>query len=160
MKRPRPLSAIVPGITQPALGKKALVLGKLLEHWVAIAGAGIASKAMPEKVSFRKDKKGNAEATLYLSVSSADAALLEYEKGLLLEKIRMVTGESRIKTIRFVHNDHAPSGRKTMKKPPVARPLSAQESQALQSVIENIGDAELQAVLKSFGESLYSRSKG
>lgn len=137
-----------------------MVLGKLLEHWQAIAGAETARKAMPEKVVFRKDKKGNSEATLYLSANSADAALLEYEKGLLLEKIRMITGESRIREIRFVHNDYRIDPRKRLKTPAPSRALSPQETKSIETLVQGVEDAGLQAVLKSFGESLYSRSKG
>lgn len=157
MKRPRPLSAIVPAITQPFLGKKGLVLGKLLEHWASIAGAETARKTIPEKVKFSKDKKGNSSATLYLNASSADAALLEYEKGLLLEKIRLVTGETRIRDIRFVHNDHPPINRRTGQTT-ATRPLSVEEKQQLTAMTQGIKDEALQSVLLRFGESLYKNS--
>ena len=99
------ISDAVPKVTSKTFSRKYIALGRIVTHWEDIIGKEIADKAQPVKIHYRKakDKQKKAEATLEVAVTSADAALLHYQKDVILERINQIFGDRWVTDLKFSH---------------------------------------------------------
>jgi hypothetical protein len=158
----RPLSVSVSKLTSDAFARKFVALGRILSHWESIVGSDMSSKAQPVKLHYRKPKtRGEKpQASLDIGANSADAALLHYQKDLILERLNQIFGDNWITSIRFVHvaaNSSADdwNGYKAKKN----APLSSEEQQRIAPALEAIEDEDLRKILEKLGQGIL-RKKG
>lgn len=116
----------------------------------------MAAKAQPLKLNYRKPKNPSdkPQATLDIAATSADAALLHYQKDLILERINQLYGEKWVTAIRFVHvaannGDFGDAGYPLRK-----APLSAGDIKAVEDALCGIDDDELRIRLEKLGQSV------
>lgn len=85
--------------------RKYIALGRVVTCWEQIVGPEMAARAHPVKIRYRKRKGPDSCpcATLEVAATSADATVLQYQTGVLLEKIERIFGDRWITSIRFVH---------------------------------------------------------
>src|SRR5262249_35065562 len=129
--RPRPLSDLIPSLTKGIFGRKNMLFGKMLTEWSQIAGAEVATRTMPLDLKFsrppsRKTKTkttpqernihkvptlndvtaytGIGQALLHLAVQPSYALELEYQKGLLIERLNIFFGYPAIKGIKCIQD--------------------------------------------------------
>lgn len=153
----RPLSVSVSKLTSDAFARKFVALGKILSHWESIVGSDMASKTQPVKLHYRKPKtRGEKpQASLDIGANSADAALLHYQKDLILERINQIFGDRWITSIRFVHvAANAAADDWNSYRPSKKAPLSAEEHQRIDPVLEDIEDDDLRKMLEKLGQSV------
>lgn len=145
-------SEIVPHISKKIFSRKYISLGKVVTYWDRIVGEDMAGRAQPVRIHYRKARGGkSATATLEIAASSADAAILQYQTGIILEKIGILFGEQWITSLRFVH---MPANRtKTVTKP--KKPLTEQQKQQLSLVLDGTEDEEMKNRLSSLGAHIY-----
>lgn len=133
------------------------MLGRLVTHWPDIVGKDLAAKAHPARIRYRKvPGQKNAEAALDIGVSTADATLLHYRVGLILERINQIFGEQIVTSIRFVpmaSNEKKPSLTRFRKKS-----ISPKDREDLANILENIDDPELKQRLEVLGTSILQDS--
>ncbi len=156
----RSISHLIGGATSAYLGKKGLLFAKLLQSWPIIIGEQKARMAIPERVSFSKAKttqKGyKTGATLYLSINSANAAILQHEKDMWKEKINLFLGQDAIGDIKFVHNKDIPSNQPRKMRRIERKPkLSEAQKIEIDEMLKDISDKNLKESLKNFAQSLY-----
>jgi hypothetical protein len=163
--RPRPLSAMVPGLTRDVFGTRNQLFGKMLAAWQQIAGADVAAQSLPIDLKFQRRPKtaadkpaGPGQAVLHLAVAPAYALELSYQKGLLIERLNMFFGYAAIKDIKIVQHSEVMNN-KPAPLPP-ARPLTATESQKLAGMVAGIQEKDLQTALENLGKAIISRQKG
>lgn len=158
----RPLSASVSKLTTETFSRKFVALGRILSQWADIVGPDMASRTQPVKIHYRKPKTKSEkpQATLDIGTSSADAALLHYQKDLILERINQLYGERWITGIRFVHlaanaptetndwTEYAKTSARSKKK------LPEEELEPLHAFLSGVDDAEIREKLRSLGESI------
>ena len=171
--RPRPLSDLIPGMTQNVFGRKNLLFGKLLGSWTDIAGADIAAVCMPLELKFArtpaarnkaaagtpaKPQKTPGQAVLHLGVTPAHALELSYQKSLLIERLNMFFGYAAIKDIKFIQYSEIMDNKK---KPAAAlqRPVTLQEGAKIDQMVAGIQESDLQTALKNLGKAIISRSR-
>ena len=157
--RPRPLSDLLPGLTKEIYGSKNMLFGKMLAAWGEIAGADIATRALPLDLKFqraREGTKGAGQAILHLAVRPADALEMSYQKTLLIERLNVFFGYSAIKDIKFIQNSEIMN----KKKQAIAknRPVTAQEEQKIDTLVAGIQENDLQTALKNLGKAIASRT--
>ena len=101
----RPLSTSISKLTSATFSKKFVALGRVLNNWNDIIGPEMAFKTQPSKIYYRKPKSNadKPQATLEIAVTSSDAAILHYQKDLILARINQIFGDQWITAIRFVH---------------------------------------------------------
>jgi len=152
------ISTAVPKVTDKTFKRKYIALGRIVTQWREIMGEKMADHAQPLKIHYRKPKrKGDAPtATLDIAASSAQASLLIMRKGLLLEKINHIFGESLVTDIRFVHQTTLNQNVKPSK---VAKSLSEAEKNSLSNMLDTVEDDELKSRLSSMGEALLKDNK-
>lgn len=152
----RLLSETVPKVTGKIFARKYIALGRIVTHWEDIIGAEMAEIAQPLKIHYRKASKNGkkskqGEATLDIAASSADSMLLSMQKGVILERINQVFGNSWITDLRFVHV----TPDKPAKAPKRVRPpLSEEDKKYIAESLEEIEDPDIKKRLESFGAAI------
>lgn len=149
----RPISDSVASLTKGTFTRKFISLGRILTSWNDIVGPDMASRAQPVKLNYRKpkDAKDKPQASLDIGVSSADAAVLHYQKDLILERLNQIFGERWITAIRFVHQaanneDALPAA------PP--KPLSAADMEQISQTVAAVEDPEIRKRLEKLGQGV------
>lgn len=148
----RPLSDSVASLTKGTFARKFISLGRILSSWNDIVGPDIAARAQPAKLQYRKPKTGQEkpEASLHIAVSSADAALLHYQKDLILERINQIFGDRWITAIRFVHVAANETGGFEEQ----AGPLSKTDEESLARTLAGVEDHEIRKRLEKLGQGV------
>lgn len=163
--RPRPLSDLVPAMTQDVFGKKNMLFGKMLAAWPQIAGPDMAPLTVPVDLKLQRAPKADGDkvarkpgqAVLHLAVQPAYALEFSYQKDLLIERLNMFFGYAAIKDIKVVQHSEVMSNKKTTAAP--LRPLTASENGKLQEMVAAIQEKDLQSALKNLGKAIISRQK-
>jgi len=158
----RPLAASISKLTSQAFARKFVALGKILSQWEDIVGAEMASKTQPVKLHYRKPKTRaeKPQATLDIGASSADAAILHYQKDLILERLNQLYGERWITAIRFVHMAaNGCAGDWGAYTPNRSSPISVEERDTIQPVLKDVEDDELKACLEKLGKSVLRKER-
>jgi len=150
------VSTAVPKVTDKTFKRKYIALGKIVTRWREIIGDKMAAHAQPLKIHYRKPKRkgDNPSVTLDIATSSAQAATLIMQKGIILEKINMIMDGAPVTDIRFVHQALASKERPTKKVPP----LTEDEKNSLSQMLNEIEDSELKERLSSMGEAVIKDS--
>lgn len=179
----RPLSALVPGLTQGIFGRKNMLFGKMAAEWTQVAGEEIASKTAPIDLKFASPRKSKSkkdakvdknvrpiptvsdmgrdkqpgQAVLHLAVQPGFALEFSYQKSLLIERLNMFFGYPAIKDIQVTQSyaliDAAPAARR---RPPA---LNAGEAGKIDALVGEVQENDLQTALRNLGKSLASRAK-
>jgi hypothetical protein len=153
--RPRPLSDFTSGVTKNILGKKGMLFGRMVAEWAHIVGSDTAAKSIPLDLKYTKKQNQQSEAVLHLAVQSAFALELSYEKGLLIQRLNEFFGYPAIRDIKFIQQTNV-MGRKAGSLVAM-RPLTLQEQQSLDGIVEKIEENGLQTALKNLGKAMLSR---
>jgi hypothetical protein len=144
---PLPLSSAVARITVQALDRKAAQLGALLTHWDAIAGHRIGAISFPVKIG--RGHKGDDAAVLTIASPSAWMTELQHESPGLLRRINAFFGHRAVSDIRIVSRSIPP-----VVQTRTHRPLSAEETSALETSVSGITDERLRRALIELGTAL------
>lgn len=152
----RLLSDAVPKVTGKLFARKYIALGRIVTHWPDIIGADMAARAQPMKIHYRKAsgekdaKKAKSTATLEIGATSADCAVLQMQKGVILERINQVFGDAWVADLKFTHV--APD----KKPPPKARkkPLNEEEQKYLAEMLEEVADPDIKQRLDRLGKAI------
>ncbi len=150
----RPISDSVASLTKGTFTRKFISLGRILSSWSDIVGPDMAARTQPVKLHYRKpkDAKDKPQASLDIGVSSADAAVLHYQKDLILERLNQIFGERWITAIKFVHqaannsSDIVPSAPQ--------KPLSAADMAQINEVVAAVEDPEIRKRLEKLGQGV------
>ncbi len=149
----RPISDSVASLTKGTFTRKFISLGRILSSWSDIVGPDMASRTQPVKLHYRKpkDAKDKPQASLDIGVSSADAAVLHYQKDLILERLNQIFGERWITAIKFVHqaansSDMVPSAPQ--------KPLSAADLAQIDETLASVEDPEIRKRLEKLGQGV------
>lgn len=118
----------------------------------------MAGVAQPIKIHTRKPKSKNAkpEATLEIAASSADCALLQMQKDLILQRINLIFGDQWVTDIKFSHvsgQQKLPSKRR--KKAEIA----PEKASLLEDMLEKIDDPDIKERLKAMGHGVLTEEK-
>ena len=153
----RPINESTARIVSQNLSRKYIALGRIVSQWPEIMGSEFAGKAQPIKLNYRKNKEGKTpSATLDIATTSANATVLTYQKGVILERINRIFGDQWITDIRFVATTaNAPSPEK--KKQP--RPLTESQKKSLSDMLDLIEDHDMKIKLETLSTAIMMEQK-
>ena len=97
---PRPIGALVPGVTRPAFRKQSPAGAQLLADWPSIVGPALAGCVQPKRVQ---------AGTLTLLCAGPVALELQHLAGQLIERINGHVGRELVQRLRFVQGSVAPA---------------------------------------------------
>lgn len=138
---PRPLSALVPGLTRPAFKRRAPAATQVLTDWAAIVGPALADVTAPRRFQ---------GGTLAIACSGAIALELQHLSGELIARINTALGRATVERLRFVQEPLA--GRAAAVPPPRAAPPAA--IAAIGARVADVPGDELRTALARLGEAL------
>lgn len=153
----RHLSESTSRIAAKNFSRKYISLGRLVKQWVDIMGEDFAGKAQPVKINYRKNGKNKKpQASLDIATSAANATILNYQKGLILERINSLFGDDWIKDIRFVASELSDEPN-IIRKPKA--PLTQGEKKYLSGVLDEIEDPDIKEKLEKLGKAIITDAK-
>lgn len=156
----RPLSTSISKLTSQTFSKKFVALGRVLNNWNDIIGSEMSVKAQPVKIHYRKpkDKGDKPQATLEIAATSSDAALLHYQKDLILARINQIFGDNWITALRFVHIPaNIETYSKSTRKPKL--PIQQSDIDQLKSDLSSIEDEDIRNCLEKLGQSVLRKER-
>lgn len=152
-----PVSRSVPSLLGKVFQRKYIALGRIVTHWAEIAGPEFSVRAQPAKINYYKPKKpgDKAAATLEIAASSADCAVMVYQKDVILQRINHIFGDGWVTDIKFVHVEP-----KNPPRPPKRiKTLTEDEKNYLSQVLDGIEDPDIKERLGSLGQSILQEKK-
>jgi hypothetical protein len=146
---PKALNECVEPLIQPVLKEKGLAGSRILTDWAKIAGAQLASRSQPEKLSFARGK--TTDGTLTIAVENGFATELQYQIPLILERLAVYFGYKAISRIVISHT----LARKPAKPAPPPKRKATGIDAPPQAVFDTVEDDELKEALKGLGSALH-----
>ncbi len=151
----RSLAAMLPKVTNRALGKRGFSEGALITRWTEIVGERLAQRCRPRGVSYA-NRRQRRDGTLLLRVASGFATELQHLEPQIIERINGFLGYQGIIRLKFQQGP-LPVNRPL---PEVQKPSLDPESEAV--LVEKLADVEdsaLRSALLGLGQSLGQRNK-
>ncbi len=117
----------------------------------------MAARSAPAKLQYFKPKNAQekARATLEIAASSADCAVLVYQKDVLLQKLEHFFGDRWISDIKFVHMEPKQPSKPARR----TKSLTEDEKNYLSQVLEDVEDPDIKERLASLGKSILQEKK-
>jgi hypothetical protein len=131
----------------PILGKRGGQLARIKAAWPAICGSDWAWTAWPVRLG--------RDGVLKLHVAPAAALELQHRAPHLVARVNLFLGSAVVSRLALVQALPPPAARVADTLP---RPLSADETAALERRLRDIADPELRAALAGLGRAIYAAS--
>jgi hypothetical protein len=140
---PRPVGALVPGLTRAAFRRRAPGTAQVLADWSSIVGPALAAVTLPRRL---------AAGTLTIACSGPIAMELQHLSGELIARINTALGPGVVKTLRFLQVAPEPAEIAAV----VTR--SAQTLARAESAVESLPAGELREALTALGRAVFGAS--
>lgn len=134
---------------------------RLLTHWAEVAGADLAAKTRPVKVSYGRDGIG---ATLTLLVKSTEAPMVQMALPMLKDRVNAVYGYAAVSHIHLAQTaptgfaegqaDFSPAPKAGIRHDPKPDPATQARAQA---VAEKVADPGLRTALELLAQNILTR---
>jgi hypothetical protein len=141
---PRPVGALVPGVTRAAFRRRAPGTAQVLADWATIVGLALAAVTLPRRLT---------AGTLTIACSGPIAMELQHLSGELIARINTTLGSSVVTALRFVQ---------TGLDVPAVTPLPAASPRSLAraaEAVESLPTGELRDALTALGRAVFSSSE-
>jgi len=138
---PRPIGALVPGITRPAFKKRSPAGAQVLADWAAIVGPELSATTTPRRL---------IAGTLTLACSGPVAMELQHLSGQVIDRVNSHLGRILIERLRFVQDP-------TPQAPPLAPPP---RRPAATVALPGIEPGPLRDALSALGQVVAGRGRG
>lgn len=136
---PRPIGALVPGITRPAFRTRSPAAAQVMADWAEIVGPALAATTVPRRL---------VSGTLTLACAGPVALELQHLAGQLIERINAHAGRVVVQRLRFVQ-DAVPAGPPAPVRGPNAAPVA----------VPGLPDGPLRDALAALGGRLAQRRR-
>ena len=141
---PRPVGALVPGLTRAAFRRRAPGTAQVLSDWAAIVGPALAAVTLPRRLT---------AGTLTIACSGPIAMELQHLSSELITRINTTLGAGVVTALRFVQiAPEAP----VVTPPPTTSPQSLARADA---AVESLPSGDLRDALTALGRAVFSASE-
>lgn len=138
---PRPVGALVPGITRAAFKKRSPAGAQVLADWAAIVGPELSATTTPRRL---------VAGTLTLACSGPTAMELQHLSGQVMERVNRHMGRILVERLRFLQDPTPPA-------PPLAPPP---RRAAAAVAVPGIAPGPLRDALSALGQVVAGRGDG
>lgn len=139
---PRPVGALLPGITRPAFRKRAPAAAQVMSDWEAIVGPALAGITTPRKLG---------AGTLTIGCSGPIALELQHLSDVMIARVNAHLGRPLVERLRFVQETPAAV-------PPPPPPDPAPDDLArVERAVSGLSEGELRDALAALGRAIASR---
>lgn len=152
---PRPLAAMIGGLTRQVLGKRGFAEAGLITEWASIVGDALAAASRPDRLSMSPGRRDGG--TLKIRVGGGAATELQHLEPLILERINGHFGYRAVERLVLMHApvddiDTAKDKRKKTKPPtPMPNPAGMAE---IESHLAEVEDPEIRTALARLGQAM------
>jgi hypothetical protein len=147
------LAALLPRITGKAMRERGFAEDAIIARWPDIVGAEIARDAQPDRIRFPRGKRDGG--VLHLRVDGAAALEIQHEEPRIIERVNAFFGYPAIARLALVQGPLPQRDTRPAKPPP--RPLTADETAALDGKVGEIEDETLRNALSRLGRAIRGR---
>jgi hypothetical protein len=137
---PRPVAALVPGLTRAAFRRRSPGTAQVMTDWQAIVGPALAAVTLPRRL---------AAGTLTIACSGPIAMELQHLSGELIARINTSLGAPTVSKLRFVQI--APESPVVVSLPPP----SPQSLACAESAVESLPPGALRDALTALGRAVF-----
>jgi len=142
---PRPVAALLPGLTRAAFRRRAPGTAQVLADWGSIVGPALAAVTLPRRL---------ARGTLTIACSGPIAMELQHLSGELIARINAALGAGVVTALRFVQIvPESPS-----RAPPSPAP-SPQTRARAESAVESLPSGDLRDALEALGRAVFGAAE-
>jgi len=142
---PRPLAALLPGVTRTAFRRRAPGTAQVMADWGSIVGPALAAVTLPRRL---------ARGSLTIACSGPIAMELQHLSGELIARINTALGAGVVTALRFVQI--APESRAVAPASPKPSPQSRARAE---SAVESLPPGELRDALTALGRAVFGASE-
>lgn len=159
---PRPLAAMIGGLTRQALGKRGFAEAGLITDWEAIVGQALAATSQPDRLSFPPGRRDGG--TLRIRVAGGVATEIQHLEPMILERINGHFGYRAVERLVLVQaplgkTGAAKSSRK--KAGPLSHPPDPARLAEMEAHLAGVEDPDVRTALARLGRAmLASRDSG
>lgn len=146
---PKRIGLYTQNLVKPVFKARGLLEGKIISSWPQIVGEKFSKQSIAQKIIFPKGKR--TQGTLYLSVTSSSAFLLEHAQDLIIERVNTFFGYKAIEKLRMMHDFKLP---KPSEKTQSSKELANEDIEWLESLTNHIEDQELRTYLENLGKGV------
>lgn len=146
----RSIGSIMPKEAKRAFKQYGFASSEVLTRWPDIVGPEMALHTVPQKLQFRRGKRGCG--TLHIRSESAFAPALYHLAPLLIEKVNIFYGYRAVEKVTITQGpvDNSDSHQKRKK----IAPLNAESEKELSVILKGAEDSELRSALDRLGRSI------
>lgn len=148
----RAIADLMPDIGRAAFRRFGFVQSSVVTRWADIVGTKYAGISAPESIRFPAGQK--AGGTLYLTVASGFAPMLQHVQPEIIERVNRFFGYAAVTKISMRQGELAPAVTERLPPPKNLKPVPVELGDSLR----DIGDPELRAVLESLAQGLANSS--
>jgi hypothetical protein len=142
---PRPVGALVPGLTRAAFRRRAPATAQVLADWASIVGPALAAVTLPRRLT---------AGTLTIACSGPIAMELQHLSGELIARINTALGAGVVSGLRFVQTvDAAPLAAAAVPRP------SPQSLARAEQAVESLPSGELRDALAALGRAVFGAAE-
>ncbi len=141
---PRPVGALLPGITRATFRRQSPATAQVMIDWPAIIGPALAAVTAPRRLS---------AGTLTLACSGPIAIELQHLANELIARINTHLGSQTVHHLRFVQTMTPP-----LPPTPIPRPTRVVE-QAAEAAVANLPPGELRDALVALGRAVLTPTR-
>lgn len=150
---PKTLGECVEPLTRPVFKAQGIASSRLMADWDKIVGQALASRCLPQKLSFPKSK--NTDGTLTIAVENGFAPEIQHHQPIIIEKLASYFGYKAVSRIS-ISQSYLPA--KILPNTPKKTKAPALCADCV-SVAQSVGDEELKTALASFAGALSARAR-
>ena len=151
----RSLAAMLPRVTDRALGKRGFSEGALITRWTEIVGDRLAQRCRPRGISYA-NRRERRDGTLLLRVAPGFATELQHLEPQIIERINRFLGYPSIVRLKFQQGPLPVRPRPAQAPEP---PLDPEVKAALEEKLADVRDSAVRSALLGLGQSLGQRNK-
>jgi hypothetical protein len=151
---PSSLGKVLQSIASSFTSKQGFVWAAILQDWPQVVGDVYKDMVLPTKLQFPKGK--NTEGTLSVLVENSGAALLvQHLQPLILERVNRYFGYKALTKMVMRQGFFPKKTELILSSPKKERPLTNEEKEEIQSLLQTFPEGPLRETLESFAESLF-----
>ncbi|MDE2581685.1 MAG: DUF721 domain-containing protein [Rhodospirillales bacterium] len=147
---PRPIGALVPGLTRAAFRRRAPGPAQVLADWRAIVGPALSAVTAPRRLS---------AGTLTIACAGPVALELQHLSVELLARINTHLGAATVRRLRFVQDAPAAPPRSAPQSTPMPPPDPAALAR-VDAAVAGLPEGPLRAALAALGRAALGRPAG
>jgi hypothetical protein len=138
-------------LTPKLAPKKGLLDGMIIQDWTSIVGEELADQCIPQKIGFPRGKR--QDGVLHVGVyDGGTGMMLQHRSPQILARVNKHYGYPAVSKLTIIGITPSQTKPKASRLP--AKPLTPEQQEKLQAMLQDLPDGPLKDALREYGENL------